>query len=78
MAKETNSFWVKVFFYLIVSSIVLYLMLRLSTSLFDVDTNIDTGNPVYAFMYYADFALFAISCIGFAVAAFVKTLKRLL
>jgi type III secretory pathway component EscS len=74
---KTNSFWIKLFFYLIVFTIVVALVVGLFVSLFNIETNIDTGNPIVAIMTYADLALFILSCIGFVVAVFVKLLKKL-
>ena len=75
--KKTNWFWIKTFAYLVIASIALYLVLRIITATFSIDTNIDTGNSVFNWMYFADFALLAISGLGFAIAVFMKFLKKL-
>lgn len=75
--NKTNLFWIKAFTYLAVASVILYFVLRIITALFNIDTNIDTGNPVFSMMYVANFVLFTVACLGLVVAVFAKVLKKL-
>ena len=61
--KKSSMSRIKTFVYLIVASVVLYFLLQLASNVFNIDTNIDTGNPVLSMAYYVDYALFAGACL---------------
>lgn len=73
MIKSSST---KFFLVLLILAGVLYAGLKIATAAFDIDTNIDTGNPLVGWLYLADYALIAISGIGLIVSLLVGLVRK--
>lgn len=76
MTKNTKKSGTKFFFITLIGSVLFYGALRLAGKVFDLDTNIDTGNPVVTWLYLIDYALIALSAIGLVLAFIISLFKK--